>query len=347
MAAPKWADYSAGYPGGAALVAAGFVGIIAYIGIGSGPKLITAADYHDAVAHGLKVLLCAELSTRDAEGGYQAGISNALKALNDARSKGIPDSVGIAAVCDEHLTPAQISACVDYVHGFRDVLGQARTGAYGFAEFVDAVHQAGYADWWWKCGAAPTASESQWITFWQQNFGSTVVNKIAVDIDLQFNPISAPTLPPKASVEDMWKFLVDSSTEQADGSYTRCAELRPDGTLIGCDWLDADSKVKENSMTASVRGVPAIVFEDYVVNSDRVKAATVSLGSLLGALAQISVSTSALTPADVSALASSVTAAVTAAVKALPLQINPADVAAVAKASADATVAEFASRLAA
>lgn len=206
MANPKkWADYSGGYPGGAALKAAGFTGVIRYVGIGRSTKRITGAEYRDLVAHGLEVLLVCELDTHDAEGGYNAGVSNARAALADARNLGIPDSVGIAAAADEHLNSAQVAVAVQYVRGFHDVLGEARTGAYGFAELVDAVHPTGYAGWTWKCGTGPTGAEGSWLTFWQRNVAPTTetVNGVIVDIDDEELPLAQPVpAPPPAVVID-------------------------------------------------------------------------------------------------------------------------------------------------
>jgi hypothetical protein len=191
MAIATWADYSGGYPGGAALRAAGIAGVIRYVGLGSSSKRITRAEYLDLVANGIEVRLVAELGTHDAEGGYAAGVANARAALADARALGIPDTVGIAAACDEHLTSAQVPTAVQYAHGFADVLGTDRAGAYGFAEFVDAVHAADIVGWWWKCGSAPTAAEAAWITFWQRNAGQTTqtINRVLVDIDDEENTI--------------------------------------------------------------------------------------------------------------------------------------------------------------
>jgi hypothetical protein len=227
----KWADYI-GYPGGAALAGAGFAGVARYVGLGSTSKRITAAEYQDLVAHGIQVLLVCELNTHDAEGGYAAGVSNATAALADARAKGIPDSVGIAAACDEHLTSAQIAAAVDYVRGFRDVLGQARTGAYGFAEFVDAVHAAGYVSWLWKCGAAPTTAESSWITFWQRNAGTTTqtVNRVVVDIDDQETAIpngAAAVTQPDFTQTD--RNALDGEANQIVSPFFPASAKHPDG----------------------------------------------------------------------------------------------------------------------
>jgi hypothetical protein len=57
MTIAKWADFSSGRPGSAALKAAGISGVIRYVGIGSASKRITAAEYADYSANGIQVLL--------------------------------------------------------------------------------------------------------------------------------------------------------------------------------------------------------------------------------------------------------------------------------------------------
>lgn len=189
-----WADFSGGRPGASALKSAGFTGVIRYVGLGSAGKRITAAEYADYVANGIQVLLVAELGTTDALGGQSAGVANAQAAQADARSLGIPDTVGIAAASDMHLTPSQVTAAVAYMRGFASVLGP-RAGAYGFAEYVDAVHADGLGTWWWKCGSAPTSAEG-WVTFWQRNSGQTTatVNGVVCDINEQRSALSSAVL---------------------------------------------------------------------------------------------------------------------------------------------------------
>lgn len=187
-----WADYSAGRPSGSALKAAGFGGVIRYVGIGGPEKRITAAEYSDLVASGVQVLLVAEQWTTDAWGGRALGQANARAALNEARALGIPDSVGIAAAADAHAANQdQINAAVEYARGFQDVLGKARTGFYGFVEVLNAVHAADVGSWYWRCGAVPSAAEKAWVNFWQRNAGTTVayVSGIQCDINEQYNPV--------------------------------------------------------------------------------------------------------------------------------------------------------------
>src|SRR5437879_3849824 len=131
----EWADYSAGYPGAAALRAAGFSGAVRYIGLGTGSKLMTAAEYRDFEANNFDFHLVAEYDTHDAEHGYATGRANAHIAVDDARAKGIPDirpngkPVGIASAADEHLYGGTIQVGVDYARGFHD--GRVESGWRG------------------------------------------------------------------------------------------------------------------------------------------------------------------------------------------------------------------------
>lgn len=190
-----WVDYSAGQPGGAALKAAGITGAIRYVGTPGRAKNITAAEYADLIAHGIAVLLVHENVTGDVLRGSSGGVMDAQASQADARNCGIPESVGIASSADQHLTAAQVTASLDYQAGFHSVLG-ARTGAYGFGEFVDAVRAAGTASWFWKAGSAPSTDERAWVTFWQRNAGTTTqtINRIICDLSDQLNPISEGVL---------------------------------------------------------------------------------------------------------------------------------------------------------
>src|ERR1700758_526591 len=162
-----YADYSAGRPGGAALRAAGFSGAIRYLFAGSAGKLITAAEYADLVANGLDVLCVVERGTTDADGGYTAGESTAQAALACARALGIPDDVVICAANDK---PGYSQADVDYVRGFRDVLGLGRTGAYGSGPYVALCATQSVASWLWQSGKSPARTGTTGIvSAWQRN----------------------------------------------------------------------------------------------------------------------------------------------------------------------------------
>lgn len=222
-----WADYSAGRPGGAALRAAGFSGVIRYVGTPGRTKNITAGEYQDLVGHNLSVLLVHENGTGDVLRGYAGGVADARAALANARACSIPDSVGIATASDRHLTAAQVRTGVQYQAGFASVLGVARTGAYGFSEYVSAVRAAGTASWLWQCGHRPAANAG--VHLWQRNTGvsQTAVNRIACDINDQLLPLPEDDMTPdEAQVAalnalraffngDLYPSVVPDSTYQA------------------------------------------------------------------------------------------------------------------------------------
>ncbi|SEF34425.1 protein of unknown function [Amycolatopsis pretoriensis] len=209
----QFADYSAGRPSGAALKAAGFTGVVRYVGLGSAGKRLTAAEYRDLVAAGVQVLLVAELGVGDSWGtatddDYARGKANAAAALNDAHACGIPDrDIVIFAASDAQPSATwHVTDTVKYVRGFRDVLGLSRTGHYGFAATNQAVHAAGVASFYWRCGAEPSAADKGWVHLWQRNRNPTtrVVAGVPCDINDVYRPISpvAPSPVPTPAVEE-------------------------------------------------------------------------------------------------------------------------------------------------
>lgn len=161
-----YADYSAGKPGGAALRAAGFSGVHRYLPpFGTAGKQLTSAEYADLTAHGLEVIGVVEVGINDADGGYAAGQHNAAIAASSAAELGMPADCTICAANDK---PGYSAADVDYVRGFRDTLGFARTGAYGYGAFLGLC--APYAAYRWQAGPAPSRTgTSALASAWQRN----------------------------------------------------------------------------------------------------------------------------------------------------------------------------------
>ena len=250
-----WADYSGRPPGGAALRAAGFTGVLRYCGRPGLVKNITAAEYQDLINHGLGVLLVYEHFTADVTGGHPAGVANAQAALADARACGIPDTVGIAAASDEHLTAAQVREGLDYLTGFASVLGLARTGAYGFGEYIDAVKAAGKASWFWQAGHAPAANSG--VHFWQRNAGQTTItlNGTTCDIDDQLLPIGDNDV----SYDDAYNavrnfFNNELYQSQVPGSTVR---IPLSAAIMGTDrvlWQQLPSRVRGSKVTDTLGG---------------------------------------------------------------------------------------------
>lgn len=189
----KYADFSGGRPGAAALKAAGFAGVVRYVGIGSPGKRITAPEYADYAANQVDVLLVFEGAATDVAGGYAAGVANATAALNDAASLGTPVSVPIAAACDSHVGGSVTAAnAVAYAQGAASVLGTARTGFYGFSDTLAPVHAAGAVSWYWLCGTQPTAAQAAWVNLWQDNTQTQTVAGVSCDVNWTYAPLATP-----------------------------------------------------------------------------------------------------------------------------------------------------------
>jgi hypothetical protein len=188
----KWAD-AAGHPAGAALRAAGFAGVVIYVGTPSSAKDCSAAVYADYAAHGLGVIAVYENLTTDITGGRAAGVAHAQAALADMAAKNIPASVPLGATADEHFTSTMVSLAVQYQGGFHDTVRAAHPGrpvvAYGFAEFLTAVRATGLADVFWQCGTAPASGAG--VHFWQRNTSpsTAIVGGVVCDIDDQLLPV--------------------------------------------------------------------------------------------------------------------------------------------------------------
>lgn len=194
----QYADYSAGRPAGAQLKAAGFGGVIRYIGLGSEGKQLIASEYKDLVTvfGAQNVLLVAEAGTGDAWGtdtddDYARGLAYGKTSVADARAQGVPDWVPLACAADAHAQAFQIDDVVRYARGFEAAVGKARCGFYGFSETLNAVHDAGVGSWYWRCGSEPTAAEKTWVNFWQRNKAPTVrtVAGVPCDINEVYRPI--------------------------------------------------------------------------------------------------------------------------------------------------------------
>ncbi|WP_336156628.1 glycoside hydrolase domain-containing protein [Amycolatopsis sp. VC5-11] len=218
----RWADYSAGRPSGAALRKAGFSGVIRYIGLGSEGKQLVASEYRDLVGEfgAANVLLVAEAGTGDAWGtetddDYGRGVAYGRTALSDARAQGVPDWVGLACAADAHAQAFQLDDVVRYASGFRDAVGQARCGFYGFSETLAAVHNAGIGSWYWRCGSEPTQVEKQWVNFWQRNRDPQRITVAGIPCDINEVYRIPTTEDDMPSVND----LLDASVgKRADGT---------------------------------------------------------------------------------------------------------------------------------
>lgn len=163
-----WVDAD-GPVDGATMAANGITGAIRYLLAGSSGKLITRAEYQDLIAHGRQVRFVVEHLTTDADAGYNAGRLIASHVPAALAALGAPADSWVYAANDK---PGWSQADVDYVRGYRDVLGVGSTGAYGFGPFLLACHQQGVAGSLWQAGVAPSRTgTSAIVNFWQRQGG--------------------------------------------------------------------------------------------------------------------------------------------------------------------------------
>jgi hypothetical protein len=163
--------------------------LIRYIGWPDNPKCIShyPGAYQAHVQAGRTVLLAAEYNSSDPAGGFAGGAAMARRALSDANSIGYPAGLPIFFCADGWLTASNISVAtaMAYLDGAASVMGRARTGAYGFRDFIQAALAGAHATWLWLCGSAPTDAEvaQGWPHFYQWNNGTINPGGMAADLD--------------------------------------------------------------------------------------------------------------------------------------------------------------------
>jgi len=184
------ADYSAGFPGAAALKAAGFAGAMRYIGSPGNIKCTTADELRDFDAHGLEMGLVFEQSAGQWRNGYGQGQRDATAARHHASAIDFPlDRPIYFAIDQDVVTEDDFKALDAYADGWASVLGHDLCGPYGEHDVVARCWARGFK-WTWQCRAwsgTPTKYFDQRKLF--QYYGSpytadgrnVVVNGIEVD----------------------------------------------------------------------------------------------------------------------------------------------------------------------
>jgi Rv2525c-like, glycoside hydrolase-like domain len=182
--------------------------LIRYIGWPDNPKCIShyPGAYKAHVRAGRLVLLSAEGGTNDPAGGFAGGAAMARRALADANSIGYPSSLPIFFCADGWLDAngITVSTAMAYLDGAASVIGKARTGAYGFRDFIKAARAGHHARWLWLCGAAPADAEvaQGWPHIYQWNNGSINPGGVTADLDWAYpgviDALSGSLNPPAA-----------------------------------------------------------------------------------------------------------------------------------------------------
>lgn len=180
------------HPDAATVAADGLDGGMLYLGTPTSGKDLTAAQYADYKAHGLRTIVGFEHVVDDWRGGAAAGRANGTALLADAKAKHVEvDDPFWVAGADQHVTAVNLPTVVTYVRAYVATVRaggwRGPAGGYGFPEVTTALHSAGVVDWYW--GAGRRADQPAWINIWQDNTQTIVVGGSTDDEDWVLIPI--------------------------------------------------------------------------------------------------------------------------------------------------------------
>lgn len=145
-------DYSSGYPAPVAIKAAGYAGVVRYIGTPGRGKNLTRAEAQAMRAAGIPIALVYETSAGWALGGTQAGADAARASLADAAVCEVQVRCVYMAVDVDVTGAVQMQAVQQMLDGAAGVLGRNRVGVYGEADVIDAC-VPGHAAYGWQTRA--------------------------------------------------------------------------------------------------------------------------------------------------------------------------------------------------
>lgn len=109
-------------------------------------KGITAEEAQMYLDHGIAIFLYYEVNTDDALNGYNRGVYNGERCLEQAIDVGVPENTLIFCACDTAVSLDQANGIVmEYLEGFNDGLGPGYSvGIYGGANVVQAAYNNGF-----------------------------------------------------------------------------------------------------------------------------------------------------------------------------------------------------------
>ena len=147
----KLVDFSWARPGGAAIKAAGFDGVLRYVPLpGDGGKGLTSGEIADYRENGLAIGLVFESAAQRPLDGHGAGVEDAQQCERAVGDLGFPATLPIYFAVDWDAQEDQLDDIDDYLRGAASVLGPARIGVYGSFRVVEHCREAGTAAWYWQ-----------------------------------------------------------------------------------------------------------------------------------------------------------------------------------------------------
>lgn len=284
---PYALDYSAGHPTAAQVTAAGYVGVIRYVGFDPAqrPKCMTAAEYADMTGHGVPVALVYENTAGDMLAGRAAGQTAAQRARAWAGRIGFPAHRPIYYACDtdiifgaarwdalqaagaiglvEHLhgaplTASQMGAVLDYLRGAADVEGDVGlVGVYGEYDVMEQAALAGVARFFWQTRAWSGGRRSPHADLLQE-IGTYVVGGIACDRNTILTPdwgqTGATPIPPEDAMptpDELWDVQIKWPTGVTDVPHAQPSYTAREW-LIGANLNGARALREANDAQAAV-----------------------------------------------------------------------------------------------
>lgn len=184
-------DYSAGYPGGAAVRSAGHSGVIRYLRKegNSIVRPITPAEYSDMRANGRAVALVYQhVSKSRVTEGRAAGRHDAQWALARARELNAGDPRAIYFAVDFDAPTSDFPAIGAYMAGAAEILGTSKVGTYGKWSLLDYLFDRNLITWGWQTYAWSPGHNQDPATFHPrahlfQRLGLVTVNGISCDVN--------------------------------------------------------------------------------------------------------------------------------------------------------------------
>lgn len=184
-------DYSAGTPGAAHIKASGALGAIRYIGMPGNRKNTTREELLDFQANRIGMALVHQLNTLDWLGGRSAGARFGQLARDHANAIGFPADRPIYMAIDRDIRAFEIPIVLDYMRGAGEALGgPSLTGTYGEADVIDAVRNAGLAQWHWQTAAWSGGRRTDAHLY--QKVGTVYVGPAGSQIACDVNEVHAP-----------------------------------------------------------------------------------------------------------------------------------------------------------
>jgi hypothetical protein len=176
-------DYSAGFPGAAAIKKAGYAGAVRYIGFPDRRKCATSGELADFTANGRGMAVVFEDSAAEWRGGRAAGSRDGIKARNHATAIGFPRTRPIYFAVDQDVVSSgEFGVMLDYLRGAGDALGGAsQVGVYGEADVIDRARDAGVACYFWQTVAWSRGRRTTAHLF--QHVGAVTVGRISCDFN--------------------------------------------------------------------------------------------------------------------------------------------------------------------